>query len=106
MKKGSSTKKAPAPFKKVSFETFRNLSGYGISQLKIETPTCFNGKVSIRKYRITIEEVEEPKEALIGRVQQLVSDCDNYHSWTPLMDAAAQLGVTLDTSDFGRNRKK
>lgn len=58
-------------------------------------PSSFNGDVRFRKYRITVEEIEEPNEVLAGRLQKLWDECDNYHHWTPLKEAAASIGYTL-----------
>jgi hypothetical protein len=77
---------------KKTFETYRNISDYQISNLKHENPSCFNGNIEITKYRVTIEEVEEPKEVLQARLQELWDKCNNWHHWKPLRAAARKLG--------------
>ncbi len=37
----------------ISFETFREIGSYTIGNLKQEKADCFNGLVSIKKYKVT-----------------------------------------------------
>lgn len=67
-------------------------------------PSCFNGFVQVRRYRTTIEIIDEPVEILRARLQQLWDECDNHHHWTPLRNAAHGLGVTL-LGNAGAKRK-
>lgn len=60
------------------------------------TPACFNGLVWIKKYRVTIEEIEEPKEVLSKRLQALWDKCDSHHNWSALRQAAVSLGYELE----------
>lgn len=78
-----------------SFETFRPIGDYTMRDMTQTEPSCFNGEVKIRKYKVTIEEVEEPIEVLRQRVQKLWDECDNMHHWRPLQEAAERLGYTL-----------
>jgi len=56
---------------KIEFETFTDLSSsYYVNQLKKEDPSCINF-LSYRKYKVTIELVEESKEDLIKRLESL-----------------------------------
>jgi hypothetical protein len=53
------------------FETYRNLdNNYFVDQLKMNEPSCINF-LSYRKYKVTIELIEEPKEVLIDRLNEL-----------------------------------
>lgn len=57
---------------KIQFETFKNISdSYTLNQLKKESP-CNINFLEYKKYRVTIELVEEPKEVLIERLQELM----------------------------------
>lgn len=87
-------------------ETFRDISGYQIRQLVHDEPSCFNGIVSIKRYRITVEEIEEPAEVLQARVQALWDECDNHHNWQPLKSVAAGLGYELKGKFGSAKRKK
>lgn len=78
-----------------SFETFRRIGTWQLQQLEASEPSCFNGEVAIRKYRITVEEVDEPKAVLEQRLRKLWRECDNHHHWAPLQAVAAKLGITL-----------
>lgn len=60
-----------------------------------QPPMVWNGVVSFRKYRITVERIEEPREVLIERIQKLWDECDNHHNCYPLMFAAKELGIEL-----------
>lgn len=77
------------------FETFRKISDYAIANLTEKHPSCFNGKVSIKRYRVIIEEVKEPKEVLAERLQKLWDECSNIHHRQPLLHEAAKIGYTL-----------
>ena len=58
-----------------------------------EKPYCWNGVASIRKYRVTVELVDEPVEVLRERVQKLWDECDNYHNWDAIQKHANELGM-------------
>jgi len=89
----------------ISFETFRKIGSYEQSNLQSKDASCFNGVVNIRKYKVTIEPIEEPKEILAERLQKLWDECDNWHHWTPLKTIAMQIGYELK-GDAGSMRKK
>jgi len=62
-------KKTPLPsetFPQV-ITTFMKPEYYFLNQIKREQPTCFNGSVSIKRYRITVEEIQDPTELLCAR---------------------------------------
>ena len=89
----------------ISFDTFRKIGLYEQHNLQNKEPSCFNGNVSIRKYKVTIEPIEEPNEVLAERLQKLWDECDNHHHWTPLKKAAMQIGYELK-GNVGSLRKK
>lgn len=78
-----------------SFETFRPIEYYSIREWTQNEPSSFNGEIKIRKYKITIEVIDEPIEVLQQRLQKLWDECDNMHHWRPLQEAAEKLGYTL-----------
>lgn len=59
----------------VTFETFRNLldGSYWIDQIKTKKPSNLNF-LSYRKFKVTIELIDEPKEVLIERLESLKTD--------------------------------
>lgn len=73
----------------ISFETFRKFDGYFVNMCTQEEPSCFNGMLEVRKYKITIEPVEEPVGVIAERIQKLWDFCDNSHHWQ-LLEAAAK----------------
>lgn len=79
-------------------ETFRRLDEYTINQFQNDNPSVWNSEVSVRRYRITIEEIEEPKEVIIERLQKLYNETTNHHHWMPLEAVARSYGVTLTRS--------
>ncbi len=101
MTKVSKKNRTPADAKPVladsiiSFDTFRKIGLFEQHNLQIKEPSCFNGNVNIRKYKITIEPIEEPNEVLAERLQKLWGECDNHHHWAPLKSAALQIGYEL-----------
>lgn len=94
MKKRASKK---PDFPKV-IETFTKPDNWHTSSLlcaSAQQPSCFNGLVSIRRYRVTLEEIEESREVLIERLAKLWQEFDNVHHYQPLKRAAEELGVEL-----------
>lgn len=87
-----------------SFETFRRPSSFSVGQWEQKEPDCFNSIVSIRKYRITIEEIPESKDVLIERLRKLWRENDNHHHYGPLRAEAVQLGIVLTMSDQRRGK--
>lgn len=81
------------------FETFRTIGRYEQSNLTRTEPSCFNQSVEIKKYRVTVEEIDEPKEVLEARLRKLWSETKNHHDWQPLQNAAEKLGITLTHED-------
>lgn len=89
-------------FQKVEFETLMPFAFYDRNRLEQKDPSCFNGVVRIRKYRVTVEEIAEPKEVLAARLQALWDECTNHHEVGPLRQAAKEIGYELQ----GRNGSK
>lgn len=100
-----SNKKSPLEQNNISFETFRKIGLYDINNIKKEKPSCFNSIVEFKKYKVTIEEVEESNDVLAERLQKLWDDCDNYHHWQSLKNAAESIGYKLNGS-AGSKRSK
>ncbi len=90
----------------VVFETFQAPIPYMVMQLEKPQPSCFNGSVCVVKYRITIEKVEEPDEAVAARLVKLWLDSDNSHHMEPLSRVGKEFGVDLHQHKFGANRRK
>ncbi len=102
-------KKAPIPgniYPKVT-ETFRSIGDYELKGYSFnnDNPSCFNGVVNFKKYRVTIEVVDEPIEVYQERLEKLWVESDNFHHHTPLRNAADEIGYIFKGS-FGSQRKK
>lgn len=92
--------------KKFSFETFRKIGAWETGRLRDSNISCFNGFVSVVKYKVTVERIDEPTEVYAERLQKLWDECDNQHNWTPLKNMAAKLGVTLIGDSGSKKIKK
>lgn len=88
---------------RIEFETFRYSP---CDQMRKETPDCFNGRVEVKKFRVIIEPIDEPKEVVFERIKKLWRECDNMHHFGPLRKAAEELGFTLDSRELGTERKR
>ena len=89
------------------FFTFKDITEYDVDNLKwYSTPYCFNETISIRKRKVTIEIIDEPREVLIERVQGMWDECDNIH-YRPLIKAEAKkLNYVLINSSGSKRIKK
>ena len=81
-----------------SFETFRKIGSFEVSNLTQKNPSSFNGEVRIKKYKVTIEEIIEPKEVYEQRIQELWDKCDNMHHFSPIKSVAEKLNYELKGS--------
>jgi hypothetical protein len=79
----------------VMFETYHRPSKHVLDQLRQELPSCCSGEVSVRRWRVTVEMIEEPVEVLYARMLDLWERCDNHHHWGPLKAEAARWGFKL-----------
>lgn len=96
----------PPPEYPKSFETF-TVPGYWLGQMQQgkNEPSCFNGVVHVRRYRITAEVIDEPQAVIAARIQALWDTCDNMHHIGPLRDYAAAIGYEL-RGEIGSKRKR
>lgn len=69
------------------------------------SPSCFNGKVDVLRYRITVELIEEKRDVIFERIQHLWDHCGNMHHALPLRNAAASIGYELQGSYGSALRK-
>lgn len=78
-----------------SVETFRDPRGHWLRQLEQKEPSSFNGNVQVRKYRVTVELIDEPDEVIRERIQKLWDECNNHYHWKPLKNEAKKYGLEL-----------
>lgn len=93
------------PVYPMSIETFHDVGQYDLSRMSQDEPSCWNGIVRVRRYRVTAELIDEPVEIIHERLLKLWHDCDNWHQWDPLRGVAKEYGLELDIADVGKNKK-
>ncbi len=100
------TKPTKPPYPRV-YELFNDF-GYELGRASsgVPAPSCGNGDVSIRRFRITVELIDEPKEVLADRLRMLWRRTRNHHDSDTLRSAAARLGIVLDRDEFGADVKR
>ena len=75
---------------KIELETFKDLSGgYSVNELIVKEPSCINF-LRYRKYKVTIELIEEPVEVLIERLNSL-DTATNHHRIRMVKDEIKKL---------------
>jgi hypothetical protein len=89
----------------ISFETFKTIGSFEISNIKRDEPSSFNGAIEFRKYKITVEPIDESFEILSERLQTMWDNCDNYHHWRPLKEAAKSIGYELQRNAGNKLKK-
>lgn len=99
-------KKNRSKSKIITFETFKEFGSYDVHSLTNNEPSCWNSAVHIKKYRVTIEPIEEPKEVYVERLTKLWRENNNHHHWHPLKGVANEFGIILVDADHGIDRKK
>lgn len=82
--------------KPIVFETFREVGSYEAHSWTQSEPSAMNRRCRVRKYRVTIELVDEPLEAIQERITQLYIDCDNWHNIGCIVAEAKKYGLTED----------
>jgi hypothetical protein len=82
---------APAPTYPKVIETYREPWLRGVVRTE---PSAFDGDVRIRRYRITVELIEEPIGGLRDRLRKLWrEDEPNHHHWAPMRKMAKEIGM-------------
>ena len=85
---------APEIPKVRSFETFREINQWQENELTQREPSCVNS-LRVKKYRITVEEIDEPDEVICQRLQELWDNTTNWHHSDMLRTAAEKYGYEL-----------
>ncbi len=102
--KARTKKPKPPPYPRVyeGFDDFR----YELDRALSSGPMVGNFDVKYRKYRITVEVIDEPVEVLEARLVKLWRGTSNHYDVPKLEAAAKTIGVTLDPKEFGADVKK
>ena len=103
-KKKEPPKPMPHEAFKKSIETFNDYAiNSAMSNCISDKPSSFNSNVQVRKYKITVEMIEEPIEIIQERIINLWEECDNHHHWKPLKAMAERYNCLdkLTSESFG-----
>jgi len=74
--------------------------------LRVATPGANDFSVRVRKFKVTVEMIDEPLEVIRARIVDLWETCDNHHHERPLMKAAQEYGFELPLNTCGCRRNK
>lgn len=74
----------------LSLTTFRDIGPFEIGQLRQDEPSCFNGQIRVRRFRIYVEPIPEEESILIGRLQKLYDNSTNIHHRNDLLKYAKE----------------
>jgi hypothetical protein len=74
----------------LEFETFRLIDKYQQRALTRDQPDVFNGVVEVKRYRVTVEEIQEPDEVICARLQRLWDENKNCHNFRDLARIAEE----------------
>lgn len=77
-------------------EVFGLPNDYVLSQLGKTEPNIWNGQVSVKRYLITVEEIEDSAEDLKERLQSLLRQRGHIDNANSIRAEAKRLGITLD----------
>lgn len=98
---------APFSFEPRQIETFMQPASYEMDAFaRFNAPSCFNGIVRVRRYRITAELIQESDDVIFERIRAMWQAGENHHSMAPLNWAAAQIGRTLDSREWGKAKRQ
>lgn len=92
--------------KPIVIETFKAPDPHRIRDMTQDEPDVFNGEVSVVLYRITIEKIEEHKDAIYQRLIKLWRESGNIHHIEPLKAEAKRHGLDLPSGNWGKSRKR
>lgn len=71
-----------------------------------DQPRVFNGELSLRKFRITVEVINEPIDVLRDRLRKLWRESEpNIHARPVMHQAARELGIELDAQGQGADHR-
>ena len=79
-----------------SFETFRTIRAHERVNFIQKYPSSFNREVRAIKYKITVEQIDEPLDVIQSRIQKLWNRCDNWRDKPPLLAAAKKYNMSLE----------
>lgn len=91
---------------KVSFETFRRIDSWHVINWIKDDPFCLGSYAYVKRYKVLIEEIEEPDEVYRERLKKLWEECDDRQHRRSLKEAAKSMGFVLNKDDYGKSKKR
>ncbi|MFK4706155.1 hypothetical protein ABIC83_002994 [Roseateles asaccharophilus] len=76
-------------------EIFGLPGDWQLRNLGSTSPRVLNGEVSVKRFRVTVEEIIEPPEVLAGRIRELQKGALHVDSRAALMQYAKQNNLEL-----------
>ena len=73
-------------------ETFTDPKPYWFEQMRTTEPTVWNGRVNVSRYRVTVEDIDEPDAVIAERLEKLWVESNNTHDMGPLRTEAKKIG--------------
>jgi hypothetical protein len=93
LRKKSDSGDSPFP---TTFQTFFPVGTHNIRDWTQSKPSSFNALIRVKKYRVTIEEVQEPEDVIIDRLVELYKNADSYRERAAIEDYAEACGFNID----------
>ena len=69
-------------------------------------PLAVAGQVRVRRFRITVELLDEPVDVIQGRIRALWRESTNHKMRVELTECAAEYGMVLDPQEWGIDAKE
>jgi len=80
----------------IQFETIGRPTQHQIEGLMRSGATVLNRQVRVERYRVTIERIEEPKEVIKQRLEDLLGQRLHMDNRAAVRAEAKRLGITLE----------
>jgi hypothetical protein len=78
-------------------EVFGMPSEYALNSLGKTEPNVWNSKVNVKRYRITVEEIDESKEVIKERLLEMLKQRGHISHPQSIREEAKRLGIDLQT---------
>lgn len=91
---------------KIQVTTFQPPSYFRIQEHERFTePKAFNGNVLVKRYKVTIEEIQEPDEVILERLKALYKNETNHYTRNDL-ERYARINFDVDLEGLSNNDNK
>jgi hypothetical protein len=104
-KKRASTKRAPVVFRDPAPVVTEGFASYTPGVQGLQTEPAYWNFLVLRRYRVTVELIDEPRDVLVERLRKLWRQDSNAHHSDTFKEAAEELGIVLDPKEYGIERK-